>query len=221
MIERYLFRALQSGLQLFQETPGLYTSLFGQLFGLSEREVDSIRQGMKRQPPKILHAYAPEAASAPCYVIEVNTENQVQSMLANTAGMVTPAGGSAGAQPLFTNLWRHQYSIKCVAQQRDKVEYLYEMAKCSICLQLLYLVRNNLDQVQLSGGPLRDLMIEPERLYVRELTFSCVREFRFYSPQNPPLLRAVDGLFIIDNRPNGGVDARLSVIADRTLPTTP
>ena len=210
MIERYLYNALKAGLDMFSSRPSMFDALFSQLYGLGPKEVAAIRASFAKRPPKILHDFSPESAVVPCYVIDVNTESQAQTMLANSAGAVPDLGGGTPA-PVFTNFWRHQYGIKCIAQQKDSAEYLYEMAKCSLCLQLLYLVKNNLDQIQMSGSQVQEIYSPPDRVFMRELSFSCIREFRFYAPENEPRLFSVDGLFVSDDRPNGGVDARITL----------
>lgn len=209
MIERYLYNALKAGLDMFSTRPAMFDALFSQLYGLGPKEVAVIRNNFAKRPPKILHEFTPESATVPCLVIDVNAESQAQTMLANSAGYVPTVEGNAPA-PVFTNMWRHQYGIKCIAQQKDSAEYLYEMAKCSLCLQVLYLVKNNLDQIQLAGSAVQEIYSPPDRVFMRELSFSCIREFRFFSPLDQPLIFEVNGLFVSDDRPNGGVDARIT-----------
>lgn len=212
MIERYLFTALQNGLEVFRTRPSMFRSLFGQLYGLEDREVDAIRTRFGHKFPRLVHAFAPIAAVMPQYELVVGSESQAQSMLANTAGVVPPQ--MAGApRPLFTNIWRHQYTLICSAQQRDMAGYMYEVAKCCLYLQVNWLIRQNINELQLSGQDIGVEAREPETMFYRALGISCMREFRFFADDGQPRLYAVDGLYVADGRADrmGGVNARLQV----------
>jgi hypothetical protein len=219
LIHRFLYSALQKGLALFEAKPSMYQSLFGELYGLVPSEVEAVRKRFAQNFPRIEHAYSPEAATMPCYSIVMGSEQQNNFMLANSAGVLP--GFSGPAAPLFTTIWRHQYSILCYAQQPDLVEYMYELAKCCISLQLRYLISLNCNEVQLSGSEMTLDEKPPERLFYRSLGFSCSREFRFFASDDVTRLFKVDGLFVNDNKTaaNGGVTALIK--ATTPPPTKP
>lgn len=219
MIERYIYTALESGLTLFKQRPAMFDALFSQLYGLGEREVTAIKKRFAAGFPRMEHAYSPVAATMPCYTLVTGSESQVQSMLANTAGVYAPVGNVGTPQPLFTNIWRHQITVLCYAQQRDMAGYMYEVAKCCLCLQLNYLIRQNINNVQLSGGDVALDEREPDRMFYRSLSLSAEREFRFFAQDGLTRLYSVDGLYIDDDgdgKAGGGVRATLTTTTSAT-----
>lgn len=216
MIHRYLHQALTDGLKRFSQDPGLFNQLFVQLFGLAQTEVDAVRKRFLSKPPRIEHAYSPDAATMPCYAIVMGNEQQAQAVLGNTAGYFSTA--ITQKQPVFSTVWRHNYTVLCYAQQPDFVEYMYEMAKASLYFQTDYFLQQGLMEVSLAGQELSMDERAPERMFNRALTFSCAREFRFFSKDAPTQPYGVDGIFVDDGVQNGkvGITARVTPVPDAT-----
>ena len=60
----------------------------------------------------------------------------------------------------------------------------------------------------------QDMSVEeklPERLFVRALSFSCGREFRFATGPAPSASRGIDGVYVNDGNPEGKVGIRALV----------
>jgi hypothetical protein len=210
MIERYIYTALQASFELFAKRPTMFDSLFGQLYELGPREVTAIKAAFAKKFPVLEHAYSPDAAQMPCYTLVNGSESQAQSMLANTAGVMAPLNSSQ-PQALFSNIWSHQYTLLCYAQNKDLAHYMYEVAKASLYLQIEYLLRHNIYELQLTGQPMTLDEREPDRMFYRALGITCSREFRFFADNAEPRLFKVDGLFVHDNRDaeKGGVSATI------------
>ena len=210
MIHRFIHKALTEGLARFRTDPTLFNQLFVQLYGLSQSEVDAVRKRFLAHPPRIEHAFSPEAATLPCYSVVMGSEQQAQAVLGNSAGYFSTA--ITQTQPVFSTVWRHSYTILCYAQQPDLVEYLYEMAKASMYFQIDYFLQQSLMEISLGG---QELMVEeraPERPFNRALTFSCAREFRFFTKDAPRQPFSVDGVFVQDGVGNGkdGLSANIT-----------
>lgn len=209
MIHRLLYAALGTGLQKFIADPDLFEQLFAQLGVLDEAEVQRIKQIFVARMPPIEHAYSPQPADYPCYVIAAGSESQAQTVLGNSAGQFSTLAPSN--QPIFSTIWRHEHTIMCYGAQPDFVQYMYEMAKCAIYLNLEFLQRHNCMEIQMSGTEINVEDRAPERPFVRSLSFSCAREFRIDETAKTARLFAVDGLFVAggSSRSNGGVTSQI------------
>lgn len=209
MIHRLLYAALGNGLQRFIQNPALFDQLFEQLGVLDPAEVARVKKVFTDRMPPLEHAYSPSPADYPIFVVATGSESQAQTVLGNEAGMFSSALPSN--QPIFSSIWQHSHSIMCYAAQPDFVQYMYEMAKCAIYLNLDFLQRHNCMQVQLGGSEVTVEDRAPERPFVRTLSFSCAREFRIFDPQAQTQIYQVDGLFVAggSNSSNGGVTSNI------------
>lgn len=179
MIQRFLYTSLKTGLSLINEQPELMDDLFADLYSLSTTEVDGIKKFFREKPPGVVHSYARVDTPIPVYSIVLADEQEAETVLGDDAGMITdPDDPDFGADE-YSSIWSHKYLVLCYSEHPDVTQYMYEVAKSIFIAALGPLSAEGLFETHLSGGDLApDPRYIPEHLFVRQLVFSCQREFQ-------------------------------------------
>jgi hypothetical protein len=179
MIQRFLFTALKLGVEEIQNDPSILEYLFEDHFSLSETERLIIQQVFEETPPKVFHGYLPKDAEVPAYSITLVREGETEHLIGDDAGMVTDQSDPDFGADCYSAIWEHSYNVHCYSQHPDVTSYIYEAAKSIILAQDQVFVGEGLFEIHVSGMDLApDPRYIPEHLFVRQLTFSCQREFQ-------------------------------------------
>jgi len=179
MIQRFLYTALKTGLEAFKTDPNYVDDLFKDLYSLGDTEVAAIHTLFREKTINIYHSYARSDAEFPCFSIVLADEGEAQSVLGDIAGQITDPDDPDYPADEFSSIWQHKYLVLVYSEHPDVTQYMYEAAKSIFIAALGPLADEGLFEVSLSGGEVApDPRYIPEHLFVRQLTFSCQREFQ-------------------------------------------
>lgn len=179
MIQRSLFAALKLGLDAIARDPAILDDIFGDNgFGLTPKEIEGIQTFFAEQPPTVVHGYARRDHTYPLIAITLGNESEVERFLGNSAGQVEDEDDpDFGAECLVT-IWQHAYNIFIYSEHPDVTQYVYEVAKSIILTSDAAFQRLGFTQTSVTGMDLApDPRYIPENLFVRQLAFTCQREF--------------------------------------------
>lgn len=177
MIERYIYTALQAGIEIITARPAILDALFKDDYELDAAEVAAIKQLWEEKPPNVIHSYPRIDSSFPLYAVILSEEREDQTFIGNDAGMVTDPNDPNYGADIDAAVWVHSYWIQCLAEHPDVTRYYYEVAK-SILLATDWEERG-IFSIQMSGADLApDPRYLPENLFMRQITFKCNREFQ-------------------------------------------
>lgn len=172
MIQRYLYNVLKAGLAAVAKDPTILDELFQNLYGLDATEMAAIHKLFVEKPPVIMHGYARADATFPLYSIVLQNEGEKDLLIGDDAGM------DDEHNDVYAAMWEHTYQILCYSQHPDATLYMYELAKTFLLTYHDYFVEKDLYAIRVSGTDLHpDERYLPGWLFVRQLTFSCEREF--------------------------------------------
>jgi hypothetical protein len=186
LIQRFLYSSLIQGLKDFADpNRRLFEKLFDNLYGLTPKEIAGIKEVFRKTPPQVVHNMSPVNTALPAYVVSVGSEAQVGYFLGNDGGYV-PAlemyDPTLGQGDVFSSRFMHNYTVHCYAKNLDVAQYMYEVAKAILFLQVPNLSVLNCIKVAMAG---QDVAVSPEYapdyVFCRVLEFKCEREFRFSS----------------------------------------
>lgn len=176
MIQRLLYTLLTTGFQEFQNNPGLIDELFTEVWELSPTELAGIKEKLGDEPPTIIHGYARTDTDFPAISITLGSEGEALEFIGNDIGMVDE-GEYFGAD-LEGSAWQHAYNIYVYADHPDVCMYYYEMAKSIFLASFPTFNAKGLWQTSLKGMDfMPDPLYVPAHLFVRQLVFSCQKEF--------------------------------------------
>jgi hypothetical protein len=180
MIQRFLYTALVDGIAKFTADPTLFDHLFldEEGYGLSETEVDAIKQLWDEKPPNVNHGYAPRELEMPSWNIILSNENESATWLNNDVGQVDTIGDDDFGVDIKGSQWTHRYDLLIYSEHPDATQYYYEVAKSILLVSNDYFVEKALYDIDISGADLApDRRYLPEHLFARRITFSCNRVF--------------------------------------------
>ena len=205
MIQRFLFNALNSGLKDFADPKRqLFEKLFDKLYGFTPKEIAGIKDVFRKTPPQVVHNMSPVNTALPAYVVSIGNEAQVGYFLGNDGGYVPPLemyDPTLGTGDVFSSRWMHNYTVHCYAKNIDVAQYMYEVAKAILFLQVPHLSVLNCIKVAMAG---QDVAVAPEYapdyVFCRVLEFKCEREFRF-SSQDPDAKDQIIGALVQGGSP--------------------
>jgi hypothetical protein len=179
MIQRYLYTALVNGLEAIRRDPSILDELFEDLYELDSTEMTAIRKWFADKPPSVYHGYARADYKFPLYTIVLQSEGEDKMMIGDEADQITDSGDPDFGADAYAALWRHTYHILCYSEHPDATLYMYEVVKAIILRSHDYFIQRDLWGIQVSGMDIHvDPKYIPEYLFVRQLVFSCEREFR-------------------------------------------
>lgn len=180
MIHRYLFDALTLGVQAMIDDPRLLDDLFERNYGLEDSEVQAIKDYFAAKPPTVVNGYARQDTEFPAIAITLSAENEAVSFLGNSGGQIEDEGDPLFAADIESAVWNHTYNILVYTEHPDVTAYYYEICKSIMLAGFTFLANTGaLFEFSLSGTELiPDPLYVPEHLFVRQLVFSCQREFQ-------------------------------------------
>jgi len=179
MIQRFLYKALQLGLEQFKTQPELIDDLFGDLYSLEQTEVEAIHTFFRQKTPGIVHNYARSDTPIPVYSIVLADEREAENFIGDVAGQITDEDDPDFGADELSSVWQHTYHVLCYSEHPDVTQYMYEAAKSIYIAAFKMLSDEGLFEMHLMGGDLApDPRYIPEHLFVRQLTFACQREFQ-------------------------------------------
>lgn len=176
MIQRYLFSALKQGIDAITEDPSLLEPIF-ENYELAEGEIDSIKTLWTAKPPTVRHNFARPDDTFPLFALVLTDEREVDTVLADDAGMVEEEDDPLYGADVKTSFWAHNYQVLVYTDHPDATLYWYEVAKTIFLEAQLH--NFGIYDFMLSGA---DVMPDPDyipsHLFVRRLTLKANREFR-------------------------------------------
>lgn len=180
MIQRFIYTALQTGLKAIADTPSILDDLFGEHYGLSATELAAIKTFFKVTPPSVIHGYPNVSSKFPLFAITLSAEQETDHILGDDAGMELDTLDPDFGADISASLWSHSYQVTIYAEHPDVALYCYEVAKASFMAAHDYFISVGLLETSLAGMDLiPDPRYIPENLFVRQLSFSCKREFQY------------------------------------------
>lgn len=182
MIQRYLFTILDQALTNVKgkDGPEILTDIFQKTLGLEPEEVASIIKYFAATDIALKQSFARQDDAFPMLSITLANESGETMFLANEGATEDDPEEPDFAEDVTSNVWNHTFQIYCYAQHPDVAEYLYQIAKQAISLNLnSFLADKGLWNVTLNGMDLApDQRYTPEILFLRALAFRCNDEFR-------------------------------------------
>lgn len=177
MIERHLYAALEAGIEQFTKRPELFDALFKEDYDLPTEEVEAIKTLWATKPPDVIHNYPRTDSSFPLYSVILGDEGEKEVYLNNDAYQIDDEGDPQFGADVKSSIWDHSYQIWVCTEHPDMTVYYYEVAKS------ILLVGDwgdlGLWEINVRGRDLApDPRYMPEFIFIRQLTFSCNREFQ-------------------------------------------
>lgn len=178
MIHRYIHAVLSTGIAAYKADPKLVDDLFAQLYEIESTEVAAVKTYFAQHGLRVYNGY-PRLDSAPPFVaIILASEGEAETYIGNYAGMVTEDGHALYGSEVEGSIWNHVYHLPVVSEHPDVTSYMYELVKTIMLAGLRFLIEQDCMLFSFSGADLApDPKYIPERFFVRQLTFSCQREF--------------------------------------------
>lgn len=178
MIHRYIQAILTTGIAAYKADPVLVDDLFDQLYELEDSEVNAIKTYFQQKGFTVYSGY-PRIDSKPPYVAVILAgEGESDTYIGDYAGMITEDGHVLYGAEVEGSIWEHNYHIPVVTEHPDITQYMYELVKSVMLAGLPTLVDQECMQFSFSGQDLApDPRYLPARYFIRQLIFSCKRQF--------------------------------------------
>lgn len=178
MIHRYITAILSTGIAAYRADPVLVDDLFEQLYELEDTEIAAIKTYFAQKGLNVYNGY-PRANSAPPFVaVILANEGESDTYIGDYAGMITEDGHAIYGADVEGSIWKHTYHLPVVTEHPDVTSYMYELVKTVMLAGLRTLVDQECMDFSFAGMDLSpDPRYLPERYFVRQLVFSCKRQF--------------------------------------------
>ena len=185
MIQRFIFDALQDGVEQISSDLTILDQLFREVYDLSDTELDAIKtfwanegDDDKRGPPKVIHGYAPRDVKIPVYAIVLESETESLTWLNNDSGQVEDPNDPDFGADIKGSIWNHRYGIHIYHEHPDVTTYIYEIAKSILLASFEFFNDQGMFDIDVSGADMvPDPRYIPEHFFGRKLTFACQRCF--------------------------------------------
>lgn len=183
MIQRYLYTAIQTGINAVAADPEILDNLFQEQYDLSDTEMAAIKTSFVDDPVTVSHGYARTSDSFPRINIVLSSDSESDPYLGDDAGMVGEDDDDDDDDEEFGSeitgsMWTAAFQFQCYAGHPDIAIYLYELTKDIIFAALPYFKSVGLQKLGISGGDLAlDARYVPAHLFARQVTFRCRYEF--------------------------------------------
>lgn len=178
MIHRYIHEILTTGITAYKADTRLVDDLFEQLYELEATEIAAIKTIFLEKGLNVYNGYPRRDAKPPFVAIILAQESEVETYIGDYAGMVTEEGHILYGAEVQGSIWDHVFHMPVVSEHPDVTSYMYELVKTLLLVGLQFLVGQECFQFSFSGMDLApDPKYIPEHLFVRQLVFSCQRQF--------------------------------------------
>ena len=178
MIHRYIHNVLTTGVAAYLADPRLVDDLFDQLYAVETSESAAVKTYFLDKGLNVYNGYPRLDAKLPFVAIILASEGEAETFIGNYAGMITEDGDALYGAEVSGAVWDHVYHLPVVSEHPDVTAYLYELVKILLLAGLEYLIDQECMDFSFSGQDLApDPRYIPERLFVRQLVFSCKRQF--------------------------------------------
>ena len=105
-------------------------------------------------------------------------EGESDTYIGDYAGQITEPGDIPLGSEVEGSIWDHVYHLRVVSENPDITSYMYEVIKTIMLAGLDVLTDLECMSFAFSGQDLApDSKYLPERFFVRQLVFSCKRQF--------------------------------------------
>lgn len=178
MIHRYIHEILTTGVAAYQADTRLLDDLFRELYELDETEIAAIKTGFLAKGLNVYTGYPRLDAKLPFVSIILAQESEAEAFIGDYAGIITEDGHTLYGADVEGSIWDHVFHLPIVSEHPDVTSYMYELVKTLLLVGLRFLVDQECFQFSFSGMDLApDPKYIPEHLFVRQLVFSCQRQF--------------------------------------------
>lgn len=182
MIHRHIYDVLKLGFELYAADPTLVEDLFIENYGIEATEYAAIKQYFIANPPTIVNGYARTDTKFPAIAIVLMRESESQNFLADSAGQMDDeddADDPDFGTDIESAIWEYVYHLLIYTEQPDITSYYYELTKSIMLAGLKYLTDEGCFEYHMAGADLApDPRYIPEHLFLRQVEFSCQREFQ-------------------------------------------
>ncbi len=219
MIERLIYKAIETGLEHFRNEPALVDALFDDLMQLPSDDVSEIKSVLDKKKIEIVHGYARVETKVPAIAIVLGGESESNHFLDDIVGQGT-LGENQDKKLSYGAMWTHRFDISIYTDNPDESIYLYQIVKSCILAYRFAFIKAGLHTVDISGTDVHPAeRYLPSHLFVRQLTISCKREFNRVLDDQIARRFAVDGLFfdnpVIQNPDEvGGVSTSITPMGE-------
>jgi hypothetical protein len=178
MIHRYIHAILETGIAAYRTDQQLVDDLFAELYELEDTEVRAVKTYFEENGLNVYNGYPRLNAKPPFVSIILAQEGEAETYLGDYAGMITEDGHALYGAEVEGSVWNHVYHMPVVAGHPDVTSYMFEMVKTVMLAGLRFLIEQDCFQFSFQGHDLApDPRYIPERFFVRQLVFSCKRQF--------------------------------------------
>jgi hypothetical protein len=187
MIQRLIFQVLQTGVNAINQDSKILDDIFAKQWGLSEAELASIKTFWTAKPPTVIQGYARQDSPFPLFAISLLGERESDKVIGDEAFDVMDPDDPEFQDDQKTAFWHHDFAIWVYSEHPDVTLYYYEIVKHIILVSSdlkkanapSIWVENGVMDIDLQGQDLvPDARYVPSNLFVRQLRFSCKREFK-------------------------------------------
>jgi hypothetical protein len=178
MIHRYIHHILTTGVALYKADTRLVDDLFQELYELETTEIAAIKTYFLANGLNVYNGYPRRDSKIPYVAIILAQETESETFIGDYAGMITEDGHALYGADVEGSIWNHVFHLPIVSEHPDVTSYYYELVKTLLLVGLRYLTDQECFQFSFSGMDLApDPKYIPEHLFVRQLVFSCQRQF--------------------------------------------
>lgn len=186
-VERLFVVALLNARTFFLAHPGRWDRM---LRFLSAQEIAAVKTIFERRPPTIRAGYANAQDPMPVISVALQGETVSDEFLGDMMGMDEdlPELGRNVTGEIRGEFRRQDIEITIWADHPDVALYLFHWADYALRAHLEWFVRHGLVNPAFTGGGeiAPDARFAPERLFVRQLRWSCAGEAVIVEPIPPP-----------------------------------
>jgi len=218
MIHRYINSILTAGIAAYKADPRLVDDLFENLYDLEDTEVEAIKTYFADKGLNVYNGFPRLDSKIPFVAIILAGENEAETFLGNYVGMVDDDGDTLYGADIEGSFWNHVYHLPVVSEHPDVTSYMYELVKMALLVGLSVLSDKGCFQYSFSGADLApDPRYIPARMFVRQLTFSCERQFaRLDRDSRLSKAFAVAGLHVDSSGSSGSVGGVKTLVTPYT-----
>lgn len=183
MIQRLIFDALKTGMDVLVQDFSLLDEMFGSdsQYGYSQTEIAAIKTLFRSTPPYPVHGYAQRDHIFPLWAILLSGEQETERALADETGFEDDPDDPNFGTDIVGSIWDHSYAVLTYGISPDICTYCYEVARSILMIARRDWVNHyGYYNIRLSGADLApDPRYFPEHMFIRQLTVNASGEHSF------------------------------------------
>lgn len=179
MIHRLLHDILTDGIAAITADITLLEDLFADHYEIEATETAAIREYFETNGFNVINGYARSDSVFPLVSIVLASEGESTTVIGDDGGQVLDEEDPYYTADIEAAFWDHVFHLYIYTGNPDITAAYYELAKVILLAGLATFTDDGCFGYKMSGMDLApDPKYVPEHLFVRQLVFSCQREFQ-------------------------------------------